>query len=144
MTIDWSAVRDEVTRHLQALLRINTVNPPGNETAAAAYLAGMAREAGIACDIVEGAPGRGNFVARLPGSGAGRPIILLGHTDVVSVEADRWTHDPFGGDVVDGYIWGRGAVDMKNQVAANLMTMLLLRREGVALGRDVIMAATAD
>ena len=144
MTIDWSAVRDDVTRHLQALLRINTVNPPGNETAAAEYLAGMAREAGIACDIVEAAPGRGNFVARLPSSGAGRPVILLGHTDVVSVEADRWTHDPFGGDVADGYIWGRGAVDMKNQVAANLMTMLLLRREGVALGRDVIMAATAD
>lgn len=144
MAIDWDAVQDEVTGHLQALLRIETVNPPGNETEAARYLAGIAREAGIPYEIVEGQPGRGNFVARLGGSGAGRPVILLGHTDVVSVEREKWTHDPFGGDVAEGYIWGRGAIDMKNQVAANLMVLLLLQREGIALGRDVIMAATAD
>ena len=144
MAIDWGQVRAEVTGHLQALLRINTVNPPGNETAAAAYLAGVAREAGIAGEIVEGAPGRGNFVARLAGGGAGRPVALLGHTDVVGVEPERWTHDPFGGTVADGSVWGRGAVDMKNQVAANLMVLLLLKREGVALGRDVILAAFAD
>lgn len=144
MAIDWEQVRDEVSGHLQALLRINTVNPPGNETAAAAYLAGVAREAGIAGEIVEGAPGRGNFVARLAGGGAGRPVALLGHTDVVGVEPEHWTHDPFGGTVADGYVWGRGAVDMKNQVAANLMVLLLLKREGVALGRDVILAAFAD
>ncbi|MDP9373235.1 MAG: M20/M25/M40 family metallo-hydrolase, partial [Chloroflexota bacterium] len=145
MAVDWNEVRDEVTRHLQALLRINTVNPPGNETEAAQYLAGIAREAGIPCEIVEGAPGRGNLVARLSaGSPAGRPVILLGHTDVVGVERDKWTHDPFGGEVSDGFVWGRGAIDMKNQVAANLMVLLLLKREGVALGRDVIMAATAD
>lgn len=144
MAIDWEAVQDEVTRHLQALIRINTVNPPGNETAAARYLASVAREAGIDHEIAEGTPGRGNFVARLRGSGAGWPVILLGHTDVVSVEPDKWSRDPFGGEVADGYVWGRGAVDMKNQVAANLMTLLLLRREGTPLARDVIMAATAD
>lgn len=144
MAVNWEAVREEVTGHLQALLRINTVNPPGNETEAANYLAGVAREADIPCEIVEGTPGRGNFVARLAGGGAGRPVALLGHTDVVSVEAEHWTRDPFGGEVADGTIWGRGAVDMKNQVAANLMVMLLLRREGVALGRDVLMAAFAD
>lgn len=142
--IDWEAVRDEVTGHLQALLRIETVNPPGNETRAAEYLAGVAREAGIPYEIVEGQPGRGNFVARIKGNGAARPILLLGHTDTVSVEREAWSRDPFGGELVDGYIWGRGAVDMKNQVAANLMVMLLLKREGVALSRDVIMAATAD
>lgn len=144
MTVNWDAVRDEVAGHLQALLRINTVNPPGNETEAAAYLAGVAREAGIACEIAEGMPGRGNFAARLAGSGVARPVALLGHLDVVSVEPEHWTHDPFGGDLVGDYIWGRGAVDMKNQVAANLMVMLLLQREGINLGRDVIMAAFAD
>jgi acetylornithine deacetylase/succinyl-diaminopimelate desuccinylase-like protein len=148
MTIDWSAVQDEVTQHLQALLRINTVNPPGNETEAAQYLASVAREAGIPYEIAEGTPGRGNFVARIKGApsgpGAARPLILMGHTDVVSVEPDKWTHDPFGGDIADGYIWGRGAVDMKNQVAANLMTLLLLQREGTPLARDIIMAAVAD
>jgi acetylornithine deacetylase/succinyl-diaminopimelate desuccinylase-like protein len=144
MAIDWDAVQGEVTGHLQALLRIETVNPPGNEIEAARYLAGVAQEAGIPFEIAEGQPGRGNFVARLTGNGSGRPVILLGHTDVVSVEREKWTHDPFGGDLADGYVWGRGAIDMKNQVAANLIVLLLLRREGVALGRDVIMAATAD
>jgi len=143
MAVDWESVRDEVTGYLQALLRINTVNPPGNETEAAAYLATVARDAGIPCELA-GTPERENFVARLSGSGAGRPVVLLGHTDVVGVERERWTRDPFGGEVADGYVWGRGAVDMKNQVAANLMVMLLLKREGVALRRDVIMAATAD
>lgn len=144
MAVNWEGVRDEVTGHLQALLRIDTVNPPGNETAAARYLAGVLDGAGIPHEIAEGTPGRGNLVARRRGGGAGRPVILLGHTDVVGVEPERWTHDPFGGEVADGAIWGRGAVDMKNQVAANLMVLLLLQREGVALGRDVILAATAD
>ena len=144
MAIDWARVGEEVTGHLQALLRIDTRNPPGNETAAARYLAGVARAAGIPYEIVEGAPGRSNFVARLAGSGAGRPVALLAHTDVVAVEPERWARDPFGGEVADGYVWGRGALDMKNQVAAHLMAMLLLRREGIRLGRDVIMAAFAD
>lgn len=143
MAVDWESVRDEVTGYLQALLRINTMNPPGNETEAAAYLSTVARDAGIPCELA-GTRGRDNFVARLSGSGAGRPVVLLGHTDVVGVERERWTRDPFGGEVADGYVWGCGAVDMKNQVAANLMVMLLLKREGVPLGRDVIMAATAD
>lgn len=145
MTIDWEAVREEVTGHLQALIRIVTVNPPGNETEAADYLARVVSEAGIAYEVVGGQPGRDNFVARLPGTGrGGRPILLLAHTDVVSVERDQWARDPFGGELVDGYVWGRGAVDTKNQVAANLMVLLLLKREGITLDRDVIMAAPAD
>lgn len=144
MAIDWAAVQEEVSGYLQALLRINTVNPPGNETAAAEYLAGVAREAGIPFEVVEGEPGRGNFVARLSGGGAARSVLLLAHTDVVSVEREQWARDPFAGELVDGYIWGRGAIDTKNQVAANLMVLLLLKREGIALDRDVIMAATSD
>lgn len=144
MTIDWEQVRDEVTGHLQALLRIDTRNPPGNETEAARHLAAIVRAAGIPCEIVEGAPGRGNFVARLAGSGVGRPVALLAHLDVVGVEPERWTRDPFGGEVADDQVWGRGALDMKNQVAAHLMVLLLLHREGIRLGRDVIVANFAD
>lgn len=144
MAIDWESVRDELVTHLQALLRINTVNPPGNETEAAAYLAMATRSAGIAGELAGATPERQNFVARIPGTGAGRPVMLVGHTDVVGVEESHWSHPPFGGDVADGYVWGRGAVDMKGQVAANLVVMLLLQRAGIRLGRDVIMAATAD
>ena len=86
MAVDWEGVRDEVVGHLQALLRIDTVSPPGNESAAAAYLAEVAREAGIPHELAGAAPGRDNVVARLAGSGAGRPVMLLGHTDVVGVE----------------------------------------------------------
>ncbi len=144
MAVNWDEVRDEVTGHLQALLRLDTTNPPGNEILAAEYLAGVLRREGLEPEVVEGAPGRGNVVARLSGGGAGRPVLLMGHVDVVSVEPDKWTRDPFGGELVDGYVWGRGAVDMKHQVAANLMVLLLLKRQGVALGRDVIFAAFAD
>jgi acetylornithine deacetylase/succinyl-diaminopimelate desuccinylase-like protein len=141
--IDWQAVRDEVTGHLQALIRIDTTNPPGNETEAARYIeGGLARE-GLPSIVVESAPGRGNVLATLKGSD-GEPLMLLGHTDVVAVEPVHWTHPPFSGALVDGYVWGRGALDMKNMVAAELMVFLLLKREGIALCRDVIFAATAD
>ena len=96
MAIEWAAVRDEVAGHLRALLRINTVNPPGNETAAARYLAGVAAAAGIPCEIAEGAPGRGNFAARLRGDGSARPVALIGHLDTVGVEPGRWSRDPVG------------------------------------------------
>ena len=130
MTIDWTAVEDEATRHLQALLRFDTTNPPGNETAAADYIAAAARAEGIEAEVVESAPGRGNAVARLRAANpTARPFLLMGHVDVVSVERDKWAHDPFGGEIVDGEIWGRGALDMKGQVAAELMAMLLLKQD---------------
>lgn len=144
MPIDWEAARDELTTHLQALIRCETANPPGNESQAAAYMAGVLGAEGIEPAVYEGVPGRGNLVARLAGNGAARPLMLMGHTDVVSVEPDQWTRGPFSGDLVDGYVWGRGAVDMKGQVAANLMVLLLLKRQGVPLSRDVILAAFAD
>jgi acetylornithine deacetylase/succinyl-diaminopimelate desuccinylase-like protein len=106
MAIDWVSVRDEVVAHLQALLRINTVNPPGNETEAAQYLAMVTRGAGIEGELAGATPLRRNYVARLQGTGAGRPVPLLGHTDVVRVEKSQWSHPPFGGDIADGYVWG--------------------------------------
>lgn len=142
--IEWSAVRDEVTRHLQALIRFETVNPPGNETPLAEYLADVLRREGIPADVVESAPGRGNLVARLRGNGKARPLLLMAHSDVVSVEREKWTRDPFGGEVVDGKVWGRGAVDTKGLVACELGVMLLLRRLEIPLERDVIFAVFAD
>ncbi len=142
--LDAAAVRDEAVRHLQALIRLDTVNPPGNETLAAEYLADVLRADGIEPVILEATPGRGNLVARLRGSGELPPLLLMSHTDVVPAEADQWTHPPFAGDVADGYVWGRGAVDMKNMVAMELMVMLLLRRLDLPLQRDVIFMAAAD
>jgi acetylornithine deacetylase/succinyl-diaminopimelate desuccinylase-like protein len=144
VAISWDAVRDEVTGHLQQLIRFNTVNPPGNEIQAAEYLLKVVQTEGIDAQILESAPGRANFVARIPGSGNGRPLMLMAHSDVVSVEPDKWTHDPFGGEVVDGQVWGRGAVDTKDLVACELMVMLLIKRAGMALDRDLIMTTFAD
>ncbi len=141
--IDWEATRAEVAGYLQGLIQIDTTNPPGNETEAARYLAGILQSEGFTPTIVESAPGRGNLLARLPGGGE-ETLMLLGHTDVVAVEPEHWTHPPFSGALVDGYVWGRGALDMKNMVAANLMVFLLLHREGVQLNRDIAFAATAD
>ncbi|MDQ3411259.1 MAG: M20/M25/M40 family metallo-hydrolase [Chloroflexota bacterium] len=144
-SIDWNAAGEEATRHLQALLRLDTTNPPGNETLAANYLAGALRAEGIEVEIVEATPGRGNLIARLRAANpVARPLMLMGHTDVVSVEREAWSRDPFGGELANGEIWGRGALDMKSQVAAELTVLLLLQRQGVSLDRDLIFAAFAD
>lgn len=144
MTIDWEDVTNEALRHLQALLRIDTTNPPGNEREAADYLAEVLAAEGYSPVVLESAPGRGNVVARCHGSGESSPLLLLSHLDVVPVEPEHWDHDPFGGEVIDGTVWGRGALDMKSIVVMQLMTMLLLKRRGNPLRRDVIFAATAD
>ncbi len=141
--IDWHGVRDEVAGYLQDLIRIDTTNPPGNERVAAEYISGVLTREGFRTALTESAPGRGNVTTRLSG-GAGEPLLLLGHTDVVATDTPHWTHPPFSGALVDGYIWGRGALDMKNMVAAELMVMLLLKRTGARPDRDVIFAATAD
>jgi acetylornithine deacetylase/succinyl-diaminopimelate desuccinylase-like protein len=138
------SLRAEAVQHLQTLLRIDTTNPPGNETAAAEYLAGVLREAGYEPAVLESSPGRGSVVARYSGSGEAAPLLIYGHTDVVTADPERWTRGPFSGDVADGYIWGRGALDMKSMVAQELMVMLALQRRGERLRRDVIFAATAD
>lgn len=142
--LNWHALREEAVQHLRALVRIDTTNPPGNETRAAQYLAEALREAGIDSVILEYAPGRGNLVARLKGRGEAPPLLLMGHTDVVPAEPEHWTHPPFSGEIADGFLWGRGALDMKYVVIMELMTLLLLKRKGANLARDVIFAATAD
>jgi len=144
MTLNWNAIRDETTRYLQDLIRIDTTNPPGNETRAAEYLASVFRREGIEPIVLESAPGRGNIVARLKGDGRAAPLLLMAHLDVVPVEADKWQHPPFDGKIVDGYLWGRGALDTKQLAAMELMVMLLLKREGKTLARDVIFMGNAD
>ncbi|MFL5758600.1 MAG: M20/M25/M40 family metallo-hydrolase [Thermomicrobiales bacterium] len=145
MTIDFASLADDATRHLRALIRFDTTNPPGNETPAAEYIAGVCRRAGIDAEVIESAPGRGNAIARMrsprPTSG---PLMLMGHTDVVGVEREKWERDPFGGELVDGYVWGRGALDMKGQVAAELAAFVALKHAGIALDRDLILVAFAD
>jgi acetylornithine deacetylase/succinyl-diaminopimelate desuccinylase-like protein len=141
---NWPAVTEELVRHLQALIRLDTTNPPGHETPAAEYLAGVLRAEGLEPLVLESAPGRGNLVARLKGAGERPPLLLYSHTDVVPAQAEHWTHPPFAADLADGFVWGRGALDMKGTVAQQLMVLLLLKREGAPLKRDLIFAATAD
>lgn len=145
---DWNAVRQETLAHLQAMIRMNTVNPPGQELQVARYLAAALQAEGIETQLFEPAPGRGSVVARLKGNGSRQPVLVMGHMDVVGVEAEHWTVDPFGGVVKDGYLYGRGAIDDKGMLAANLQTMLLLKRlvvdKGGTLSRDVIFVANSD
>lgn len=141
------ALAGEATEWLAGLIRINTTNPPGNELEAARYLAAILEREGIPAEILESAPGRGIVIARLrssPVPDPSRSLLLLGHTDVVGVEREKWTVDPFGGVVKDGYLWGRGTLDMKSMVIANLAVMVALKRGGVRLDRDVIFLAEGD
>lgn len=141
---DWRALGDEATALLSQYLRINTTNPPGNEIAAARWLASVLQRDGIEARVFEPAPGKANLYARLAGDGSARPIILLNHMDVVLASPQYWSVDPFSGLIKDGYVWGRGALDMKGEGIAQLMTMLVLKRAHVPLKRDVIFLATSD
>jgi len=123
------------------MVRINSSNPPGNETVVAKYIQGVLEREGIPSKLVGSDPNRLSLIARLKGSGAKKPILIMGHTDVVGVQAERWSEDPFGAKLVDGYIWGRGTIDDKDLVAGALMTMLILKRTGAHLDRDVIFVA---
>ena len=134
----------EAITWLSQYIRINTSNPPGNEAAAAEFLAGILDSEGIASEKFETAPGRTSLLAVLPGSGLRPPLILLNHMDVVPAEADLWTFDPFGGEVGEGFIHGRGALDMKSQGIMELIAFLTAKREGWALDRDLVFLAVAD
>lgn len=142
--LDWRAIEDEAIAHFKALLRIDTTNPPGNERPAADYLAAVLKQEGIEHQIIEAAPSRASLVARLPGSGKQAPLLLNGHLDVVPADASRWRHPPFEAVEAEGCIWGRGAIDMKNMVTMSLMCLVLAKRMGLALERDLIFAAVAD
>jgi acetylornithine deacetylase/succinyl-diaminopimelate desuccinylase-like protein len=137
------SVRDEATELLQALLRANTVNPPGNETKAAEVLGAYLEEAGVECELYARIPERANLVARLRGRG-GPTLALISHTDTVRADAEEWTLDPWSGELRDGEIWGRGALDMKSHVAAAAVAVAALAREGFVPAGDVVFVASAD
>ena len=153
----WDRATAELVAVLRDLLRLRTINPPGDEIVAARYLEGVLADAGLRPEVVEPFPGRGSIATRLHGDGTGgEPLLLLSHLDVVPAPPERWTHDPFGADLADGYVWGRGAVDMKGMVAMEVAIMRLLAAEARAAGRDpasdpvpglrrdVLLASTAD
>jgi acetylornithine deacetylase/succinyl-diaminopimelate desuccinylase-like protein len=140
--IDWDALTSEATALLREYLRVDTSNPPGNEARAVAFLGDLLRAEGIPFETAEAAPGRSNLVARI---GPANPnICLLNHTDVVPVERQYWDVDPFAGELLDGVIWGRGALDMKGMGIIELMTFLTLHRHKVPLRRGVTFLAAAD
>ena len=140
---DFERARDEAVSLLQELVRIDTSSPPGNETEVVELVESVLDEAGIDSTVLALDPTRANLVARLRGDGSRRPILLMAHTDVVGVDRDDWSVDPFGGVIRNGYLWGRGAVDDKGQLAAMVQVLRLLRRHRVRLARDVILLAEA-
>lgn len=140
-----ASLSDDAVSLLQGLLRLDTQTPPGNERLAADWIANVLHLEDIPFDIVESAPTRATLVSRVKAPNpSGRPVMLMGHTDVVTVEPEKWDHDPFCGDIIDSYVYGRGALDMKGQVAANLAVFLALKRANLPLTRDVIFCAFAD
>ena len=139
-----TTLRQEVTELLQGLIRIDTTNPPGNETTAAELLRDYLQDAGVSCELYAKIPERANLVARIPGRGDGPTLLFLSHTDVVLADASEWSTDPFGGELRDGEVWGRGALDMKGQVAAEAVAIASLAREGFEPAGDLIFCATAD
>ena len=139
-----TALRDEATGLLQELIRLDTANPPGNETQAAELLRAFLEDAGLECELYARSPERANLVARIPGDGDGKRLLLLGHTDTVLADPAEWSVDPWSGELQDGAVWGRGALDMKSQVAAGAVAIATLAREGFRPSGDLIFAATAD
>ena len=139
-----TALRDEAVGLLQELLRLNTVNPPGNETIAAELLRAYLEDSGVACELYALEPERANLVARMPGRGDGPSLLLLSHTDTVVAEPAEWSVDPWSGELRDGCVWGRGALDMKGHVAAAATAIATLAREGFEPAGDLVFAATAD
>jgi acetylornithine deacetylase/succinyl-diaminopimelate desuccinylase-like protein len=140
-SINWKSQEAEILRHYSALVQIDSSNPPGNETAVVNYLKKVFDGEGIPSQVFALDPARANLVARIKGNGSKRPVLIMAHTDVVGVQREKWPVDPFGAIRKDGYIWGRGTVDDKDKLAANLMLMLLLKRSGTKLDRDVIFLA---
>ena len=141
---DWQAVEAEAIRTIQAYVRINTSNPPGDVTKAADFLTGLLQREGIPVKRYETGPGRAIILARLKGTGTAKPLLLMHHMDVVPTDPARWQHDPFGAEIADGKIWGRGTIDMKGLGVVQLMAFLSLKRLNVPLTRDVILMAVPD
>ena len=144
---DTTALALEAQNWLVDLVKINTTNPPGNEQVAAKYIAAVLAKEGITAELLDLAPGRSAIVARLRSTviaDPSRALLLVAHMDVVGVDRSKWSVDPFGGVIKDGYLWGRGSIDDKSMVAANLAAFIALKRGNVHLNRDVIFLGTAD
>lgn len=141
---DWKAVEAEAVKTLQSYIRIDTSIPPGDVTKAADFVASVLEREGIPVRRFESGPGRTIVMARLEGTGPAKPLMLLHHMDVVPADAARWARDPFGGEIADGAIWGRGAMDMKGIGVAHLYAFIELKRQAVPLSRDVILMAVPD
>lgn len=142
--VDWDAVHEEAIETLCRYIRIDTSNPPGRERAACDFLGAILRREGIAYELFDAGDDRVSLRAVLPGNGQAQPFMLLNHTDVVPVQREYWDEDPFAGVIKDGAIWGRGALDMKGLGVAELLTMLLIKRQGIPLARDLVFLAVAD
>jgi acetylornithine deacetylase/succinyl-diaminopimelate desuccinylase-like protein len=142
--LNWTPYQDMAVELIQQYLRVDTSNPPGNELRAAKFFKEIFDREKIESGIFEYEPGRANIIARLKGNGSKRPVILLSHMDVVTADPAQWRVDPFSGQIIEGYIYGRGALDMKSEGLLHLMTMIMLAREKPPLSRDVIFLATAD
>src|SRR5213078_3414967 len=137
-------LREEATDLLQRLIRLDTVNPPGNETIAAGLLRDYLAESGVDAELYAKVPERANLVARIPGRAEGPRLLLLSHTDTVVADPVEWQLDPWSGELRNGHVWGRGALDMKGQVAASAVAIASLAREGFEPAGDLVFAATAD
>ena len=142
--IDWNLMGDEAAALLSSYLKIRSLNPPGDERETAEFLTTQLRMRGLAPKLFSSAPNRPNIVARLPGNGRKKPLVLLHHMDVVEADPQRWSCDPFGGDIRDGYVWGRGAIDMKGMGIMQLLALDLLQRSTPDRARDIIFLAVAD
>jgi acetylornithine deacetylase/succinyl-diaminopimelate desuccinylase-like protein len=141
--INWSKVNDEGMRHFQAIVRIDTTDPPGNETRVAEYVKKVLEAEGIPVILAAKDPARANLIARIKGNGSKRPLLIMGHSDTVRVDPSKWTFPPFSAARDGGYVYGRGTLDDKPNLTAAMMTMLLLKRSGIQLDRDVIFVSEA-
>ncbi len=142
--MDWDRIGNEAVAALGEYLRIDTTNPPGNETRGAQFLGGILKDEGIGFELYETSPGRTSLLARLEGSGEGKPLIMLNHIDVVPADPENWSFHPFSGEVADGFLWGRGALDMKGMGVMELFAFIAAARQGMDLKRDVVFLAVAD
>src|ERR1700753_4423361 len=127
-TPDWPKINEDAIRHFQALVQIDSTYPPGNETKVVEYVKKVLDGAGIDAKLVAKDPARSNLIARLKGNGSKKPLLIMGHSDTVRVDASKWTFPPFSATRNGGYVYGRGTLDDKSDLAADLMTMLLLKR----------------
>lgn len=139
--MNWDQLLEEAVQLFREYLRIETVNPPGNEIEGARFFQKIFEAASIPCQIFEPSPGRGNLLATLKGDGTKKPVLLLNHIDVVPAEKDQWEVDPFEGIIKDGYIYGRGALDDKSMGIVEMMVLLILKREKISLKRDILFFA---